>query len=726
LFSIVVPVHNVRAYLRECLDSLQTQSFGDYELIAVDDASTDGCGEILDEYAGQDGRIRVLHLAANAGLGGARNAGMGLAAGNYVLFLDSDDTLVPGSLQAIADRLYETGIPDILVYDYARTYWTGSVERNVKAPALAQDGSDVFAADERPDVLRMLMVVWNKAYRREFLDAHGFRFPPGYYEDLPWTYPTMISAERIAVLDRVCVHYRQRRHGNILRSQSRKHFDVFDQYDRVFAYLDEHPELERWRTFLFERMLLHLLTIVRAKNRVDPSLLREFFDAFVTAHQRHAPVGYDPRTGPGGAKLRAVAANNHALFAAAESVGGILRAGSARRKLLEQSARRRTTSVKRSLIRKYYAAQLHRALDENLAVYASYWARDYSCNPKAIYEAARELTPHIRGVWVVKKENVEAIPPGVDYVKQGSREYFDLMARAKYFVNNVNFPTEMTKRPGQVHIQTNHGTPLKTMGMQLQDYPVGANGMSFGKLLQRCDRWDYLISSNRYSSEIWERAYPCDYVTLETGYPRNDRLARATTEETARIRSDLGLDSEARVILYAPTFRDWMKPTFTPQIDLARLCNALGKDYVIIVRGHYLTRGNEEITELQERGLLRDGSKHPVLEDLMIASDALLTDYSSIMFDYAILDRPIVVYAEDWDTYTRVRGVNFDLTASPPGTLETTMDGLVDAFTSGRYAADGASALRAEFRKRFCQFDDGHAAERVVRMTMLGRHEAHE
>jgi CDP-glycerol glycerophosphotransferase (TagB/SpsB family) len=720
MFSIIVPVHRVRAYLRECLDSLGAQSFADYELIAIDDASPDGSGEILDDYAGGDGRIRVLHLAENVGLGGARNAGLELATGRYVLFLDSDDTLLPGSLRAIADRLGETGHPDILVYDYARTYWTGSVKRNIMAAALAQEGPDVFTAGDRVELLRMLMVVWNKAYRRDFLESHGFRFPPGYYEDLPWTYPTMISAERIAVLDRVCVHYRQRRHGNILRSQSRKHFDVFDQYDRIFAYLDAHPELERWRTFLFERMLLHLLTIVRAKDRVDRSLHREFFDAFVAARKRHMPSGYDVDAGPGGSKLRAVAANSYAGFAAAESAGGMLDAGRKRTKSLKKSVRRRSNSVKRSLLWRYYAAGLHRPLDENLAVYASYWARDFSCNPKAIYEAARDLAPHIRGVWVVKKENVGRIPPGVDYVKQGSPEYFDLMARAKYFVNNVNFPTEMTKRPGQVHVQTNHGTPLKTMGLQLQDYPVGANGMSFGKLLQRCDRWDYLISANRFSSEVWERAYPCGYVTLETGYPRNDRLVRATTEETAQVRADLGLEPDKTVILYAPTFRDWAKKTFTSVIDLARLCHELGDGHVIMVRGHYFTRGNDEIAELQERGLLRDVSKHPAIEDLLIASDALLTDYSSIMFDYAILDRPIVIYAEDWDTYVRVRGVNFDLTAAPPGTLETTMDGLADAFVSGRYAGEEAGALRAEFRKRFCEFDDGHAAERVVRTTMLG------
>ncbi|MDX6434053.1 MAG: hypothetical protein QOE54_6419, partial [Streptosporangiaceae bacterium] len=115
-----------------------------------------------------------------------------------------------------------------------------------------------------------------------------------------------------------------------------------------------------------------------------------------------------------------------------------------------------------------------------------------------------------------------------------------------------------------------------------------------------------------------------------------------------------------------------------------------------------------------------DVSDYPTVEDLCIASDALLTDYSSIMFDYANLDRPIVIYANDWDTYVRTRGVNFDLTAMPPGVVATTEDELAEAFRSGAAWGDTAAKDRAEFRTRFCSFDDGHAAERAVRRVFLG------
>ncbi len=211
--SLVVPVYKVQAYLAECLDSILGQDHADFEVIAVDDCSPDGSGKILDDYAERDGRLRVVHLPENVGLGRARNAGLEHARGTYVIFLDSDDTLAEGALAAISDRLDATGDPDILVYDYLRTYWNGGTLRNQRADLLAADGPDVFRLEDRPELLDLLQIVWNRAYRRDFIDRVGLTFPPGYYEDAPWTFCSMISAERMAVLDRVCVHYRQRREG---------------------------------------------------------------------------------------------------------------------------------------------------------------------------------------------------------------------------------------------------------------------------------------------------------------------------------------------------------------------------------------------------------------------------------------------------------------------------------------------------------------------------------
>lgn len=740
--SIIVPVYNVRAFLRECIDSVLNQTFEDYELIAINDDSPDGSGAILDEYQAIDSRVNVVHLPQNIGLGPARNEGIQHASGRYIVFLDSDDTLVPGALEAIADRLQKTHEPDVLVYDYARVYWNGSIRRNVLSDVLAEGESDYVDRDQRRDLLRVLNVAWNKAYRRDFVLQHGFTFPTGYYEDIPWTFPILITAPRIAVLDMVCYHYRQRRSGSILRTSSSRHLEVFDQYQRLFDYVGSAEEHEEWRTPLVDQMLAHLISVSRQKTRLDKSFAKIFFDQLAAAYRQYAPADHEPNTEwafilrrtlgrvapiarpktqdlrPGGPKIRAIETSNYRLFRLTDHFSSELRKLKRAPKKPKRAISKLVKKARNRAKLSYYRAQLRRPIVEDLAVYASYWESGFACNPKAIYTAAARTRPNLHGVWVVKASKISEIPPGVDYVIKGSFPYLKLMATAKYFVNNVNFPTEIVKRPGQIYVQTNHGTPLKKMGLQLQDHPVGASGMSFGQLLKRCDRWDYLLSANRYSSEVWEQAYPAFFKTLEVGSPRNDRLVNSTPTDRTAIRESLDIPAEKIAILYAPTFRDWAKGGAQPEVDLDQLSHALGDDYIILVRGHYLRPKSKALGRLASEGAIRDVHSYGPVEDLLIASDVLLTDYSSIMFDFANLKRPIVLYANDWDTYSRVRGVNFDVTANPPGVVASTMDQLIKSFLNGTYKGTEATELREKFTNRFCTFEKGTAAERAIELTM--------
>ncbi|GGQ44055.1 bifunctional glycosyltransferase/CDP-glycerol:glycerophosphate glycerophosphotransferase [Streptomyces flaveolus] len=710
--SLVVPVYKVRGYLPECLDSVLGQDYTDFEIVAVDDCSPDGSGAILDEYAQRDDRIHVIHLTENVGLGRARNAGLDKAQGEYVLFLDSDDTLSDGALTAIADRLEATGNPEILVYDYARTYWDGSVRRNARADLLTHDGPDTFSLADRPHLLDLLQIVWNKAYRRDFVTRSGFTFPTGYYEDAPWTFCSMISAERIAVLDRVCVFYRQRREGgNILKTVSRKHFDVFDQYRRVFDFLDEHAELDQWRGPLFRKMVDHYLTILERPGRLPRDARAEFFHRAAADYRARLPEGFEPPAGRRRHKYTLLQRDTYPVMASALTALRV-------RQNVRSRTRRTLNRSKRGAMDVFYRSQLRLPLDENLAVFSAYWSRSVSCNPAAIDAELGRLAPHVRRVWAVRPDAVKQVPEGVEYVRVGSRAYWAAVARAKYLVNNVNFGDTVVKREGQIHVQTHHGTPLKTMGLDQQKYPASTN-MDFAKLLRRCDRWDFSISSNRFSTSVWERVYPSSYTTLETGYPRNDILLTAGAEEVRAAREDLGLRAGTTAFLYAPTHREYQSG-FVPRLDLERLAERLGPDVTLLVRGHYFYGGSTRLAELQSAGRIVDVSAYPSVERLYLASDGLITDYSSAMFDYANLDRPIVVFADDWDTYSVVRGTYFDVLRQPPGAVATTQEELTDLLCSEGWRDDRATEARARFRQRFCDFDDGHAAERVVRHVFLG------
>ncbi len=180
----------------------------------------------------------------------------------------------------------------------------------------------------------------------------------------------------------------------------------------------------------------------------------------------------------------------------------------------------------------------------------------------------------------------------------------------------------------------------------------------------------------------------------------------------ARLRASLGVPDGAVAVLYAPAHRDHRR-TQLPLLDLERILRRLGPRFVILARTPVPVEGTRIV----------DVCGHPDLAELCLASDALLTDYAPVLFDYAGLDRPIVVHTEDWAAYEACRGTYFDLREFPPGAVARSEDELIDIFASGHWRGSRSAQLRAAFRERFCPWDDGHAAERVVRRVVLGETE---
>jgi CDP-glycerol glycerophosphotransferase (TagB/SpsB family)/glycosyltransferase involved in cell wall biosynthesis len=706
-FSVIVPAYQVQAYLHACLESVLSQSYPDLELIVVDDCSPDVCGAIADEFAARDPRVRTVHLPDNRGLGPARNAGMERASGDYLVFLDGDDTLAPDALGAVADRIKETGEPDVLVYDYARTYWTGETVRNQAAAHLAEQGPAPFRLTDRPGLLRLLMVAWNKAVRREFAEREDLSFPPGYYEDTPWTYPVLMRAQSVATLDRVCVHYRQRRRGSILGTPSARHLDVFDQYDRVFAFVESDPELSRWRPVLYRRMADHLTTVYTRPDRLPRSLRAEFLRR-ARVHCRRYRVPGAPAPLP--VRLR------HALLRLGlRRTYGTLRLASALRRRTAKGAAGRLRAARTVALRLHYRVQRCLPLRADRAVFGVDGGRGHGGNPGALEEAFRRFAPHVGTAWAADPAHHHTIPPGTRRLAHGTAAHWSALARSRYLVHDTAFDAGLVKRRGQILIQTRAGTPLAHMGLDLQERPAAAGGTDFARLLRDVDSWDYVVSANRHSTLTWERVHPGGYTTLEYGQPRTDVLQRATAADVDRLRAALGIPEGTVAILYAPTHRDYRR-TQRVALDLERVVRRLGPRFMVLARAHPRHGGPLALS----RGRVLDVSDHPHVESLCLASDALVTDYSALMFDYAVLDRPIVIHADEPEAYRAARGTYFDLRSCPPGAIARDEDELIGVFAGGDWHSARSARLRADFRERFCPHDDGGAAERVVRRVVLG------
>ncbi|MGV9995225.1 CDP-glycerol glycerophosphotransferase family protein [Streptomyces sp. NPDC003374] len=739
-FSIIVAPHGDGAppgragsrpgagRLSQALDSVLAQSFADFELIVVCDGPDAPAADVAAACAERDVRVRPVH-SPQAGPGAARNAGIRAAAGGYLLFLDGDDALAPGALTALAARLEETGDVDVLYAEHEQVPWWEGEPAEPARPLPADLPEHAYSPAGHPRPAGVRLPARSAAYRRDFVTGHGLAFPDGHFTDLGWGGLVSVAAERVAVLRQVVVRHRLHRRGNRLDLPGEHQCDLLDQAERVLVRAAGAGLSAERSAALFEEVFAAVLDAAAHPRRVPARRRRAFFRRARRLYRCHRPAGFRVPGGVRGLRHRLLAAGAYTVFRvlgrAARPAGagaGARAAGPAGRPSRGRTGRpaghagRALARVRALGTRLAYWWQRHLPLDPNLVVYCAYWGRGYACNPAALHAKARELAPHLRAVFLVEPGLEHTLPDGVDHAVIGTRRCWKVLARATYLVNNANFADAVVKRPGSVHLQTQHGTPLKTMGCDQSTYPVvAAQTGSFTRLLARVDRWDYNLSSNRHSTEMWERAFPGAYEPLEYGYPRNDVYLTAGAADVARVRRALGVPEGATAVLYAPTHRDHHSG-FETALDLEAFCEAAGDDVVVLLRAHYFyDRGARHAS-----GRIIDVTAHRSAEDVCLAADALVTDYSSIMFDYANLDRPIVILADDWEVYRETRGVCFDLMRTPPGPVARTPRELARIFRDGSWAGARSAALRTAFRERFCQFDDGRAAERVVRRVFLG------
>ena len=336
----------------------------------------------------------------------------------------------------------------------------------------------------------------------------------------------------------------------------------------------------------------------------------------------------------------------------------------------------------------------------------------YSDSPRAIYEQLSGAGER-RHAWV--HGPAARLPAGVRGVELYGVSFLRELGRSGYVVSNVPMPRNAQARRGQTYLQTWHGTPLKRIGFDNEQWRSNPSG--FREVVRDSVRWDYLLSQNPFSTEIFRRAFRFDGEIVESGYPRNDVLNSPQRDELrARVRSELGAAEGETVILYAPTWRDNLVDErgavgFALQLDVDRLAAQLGDGHLLLIRTHHFVASRLGALG----GRARDVSTYPDIRDLYLAADVLITDYSSAMFDFAVTGKPIVFFVYDLDAYRdEVRGFYFELDEVAPGPLCATSDEVIDALLDLDAVSSFYTERYYDFRARFCPFDDGAASRRVV------------
>jgi CDP-glycerol glycerophosphotransferase (TagB/SpsB family) len=346
-----------------------------------------------------------------------------------------------------------------------------------------------------------------------------------------------------------------------------------------------------------------------------------------------------------------------------------------------------------------------------VAFFESFHGRNVSCNPAAIDRELARVAPHVERVWSVSRDGVE-VPEGATAVRVGTPEWRAARDRADLLVLNDWIEDSWRPRRDQFVLQTWHGTPLKRIALGRRD----RTPRLFAAVVKQSSRWSAMLAQNDFAARALRRSYAVARPMWTLGYPRNDVVVTSSGEEA---RAALGVVTP-RVVLYAPTWRDDALDQPDP-LDPTALAERLGPDWTVLVRGHARTLGLR--AEVAADRVL-DVTAHPDVSDLLALADVLVTDYSSVMFDFSATGRPMVFHVADAERYeSEVRGFAWDLSERAPGPLVRTTEEVAEAVAAADDPDERArwSARYARWRADFNPLDDGHASERVVaRLLAVG------
>ena len=389
-----------------------------------------------------------------------------------------------------------------------------------------------------------------------------------------------------------------------------------------------------------------------------------------------------------------------------------------------------------SFIRKinYKISSFGVKVDEKTLLFCCFNGKSYSCSPKAIYEYMinTDEFKDYKFIWAFldekKYKNLEK-NKNTSVVKIRTKEYKKCLAKAKYWIFNYKIPDFLYPKKNQIFVQCWHGTPLKRLGCDLEHFDNMLNTIDGIKKRYKIEasKFTYFISPSKFASEKFISAWNLkeigkENIIVEEGYPRNDFLFNYKEKDVQQIRKKLGIENDNRkIILYAPTYRSDQHQTglgyvYKEEIDFKKMEEKFGKEYLILFRPHYFIANSFDFDKY--KGFVYNVANIDDINELYIISDILITDYSSVFFDYANLKRPMIFFMYDLEHYkNESNGFYIDLNELPGPIVETQED--LEKLIEDVDFNIGSSKKYKEFNEKYNYLDDGNASKRVIEKVIL-------
>lgn len=343
-------------------------------------------------------------------------------------------------------------------------------------------------------------------------------------------------------------------------------------------------------------------------------------------------------------------------------------------------------------------------MDETMVLFNAQ-ARKYNDSPRAIYDYIynKPQFEKYKFVWALEDPDNTEIPGNPIKVKVDTLDYFKMTLKAKYWITCVNIERSLHyKKKNCVYLNTWHGTAFNTIGNMAK----GRKDYDFSNV-------DFFCYESEFQKDICMKSFNTrKEAMIPTGYPRNDTLYYVTPKEVKSLKEKMGLPLDKKIILYAPTWRDSTDngKTFAikPPINVDYWKERLGKDYIVLFRTHTYTN---KLLGVVFNDVIRDYTSYPVVNDLFKVADILISDYSSCVTDYCILERPIICFAYDYEEYKEARGLNIDFKTEMPSGIKKTEKEVIDHILSMDYESEckKTKALKDKYT-----YIGGHATEICV------------
>ncbi len=377
--------------------------------------------------------------------------------------------------------------------------------------------------------------------------------------------------------------------------------------------------------------------------------------------------------------------------------------------------------IKKTVVIIYYVFLKILPINKRVIFFESSVGRNYSGNPKYVYEEMvnQELDKEFTCIWSLEDPTIN-IPGNAIKVKRARLKYLYYLAIAKIWVCDTRLPAFLVKRPETTYIQLWHGTPLKKLAMDM-DVLKMSEGMELSEykrlFKKNAETWDYLISQSDYTTEKFRSSFDFKNKILNSGFPRNDILFRKNNLKSINsIKNSFNLPLDKKIILYAPTWRDDEFYDngiykYSSKLDFDLLKKELSDTHILLVKLHYLVKDSADWSNYD--GFIYKCDQLWDIQELYLVSDILITDYSSVMFDYSIIKRPMILYAYDYEKYRdNIRGFYFNIFEEFPGPVVENTPDLIDSVIN--YDCKEYEKKYKRFLNKYTSFDDGNASSRIV------------